>query len=155
MENIVDFAETSYNKNGKPWKSSKILRKNPNFFISSIFLHFLISLFSGAENLFVCLNFVPISFNISHKKIKLSNRLGRNTTPLRPLLFLKGLPCALHGNALAGLAVPAFFFIFRFSSFSSFLFFHLSFLWWSKNFAVSGGTDLRPLFFFSVFFSPF
>ena len=40
-----------------------------------------------------------------------------------PLLFFLGLPCVLHGNALAGLAAPAFFlnilllFIFFFSSF--------------------------------------
>ena len=36
MEIVADFDEKSYN-NGKPWKSSRILRVKPNFFI---FLHF-------------------------------------------------------------------------------------------------------------------
>ena len=44
MEIVEDFEEKSYNNNGKPWKSSRILRVNPfvfiflSFFI--IFLHF-------------------------------------------------------------------------------------------------------------------
>ena len=44
MEIVEDFDEKSYNNNGKPWKSSRILRVNPNFFILLsffiIFLHF-------------------------------------------------------------------------------------------------------------------
>ena len=40
MEIVEDFDETSYNNNGKPWKSSRILRVNPSF---SIFLSFFIS----------------------------------------------------------------------------------------------------------------
>ena len=39
MELVEDFDEKSYNNNGKPWKSSGILRVNPIFFI---FLSFLI-----------------------------------------------------------------------------------------------------------------
>ena len=39
MEIVEDFDEKSYNNNGKPWKSSRILRVNPNFFI---FLSFFI-----------------------------------------------------------------------------------------------------------------
>ena len=44
MEIVEGLDEKSYNNNGKPWKSSKILRVNPNFFIFLsffiIFLHF-------------------------------------------------------------------------------------------------------------------
>ena len=46
MEIVEDFDEKSYNNNGKPWKSSRILRVNPNFFIFlsffTIFLHFFV-----------------------------------------------------------------------------------------------------------------
>ena len=31
MEIVEDFDEKSYNNNGKPWKSSRILRVNPIF----------------------------------------------------------------------------------------------------------------------------
>ena len=44
MEILKDFDEQSYNNNGKPWKSSRILRVNPiffHFFILFIFFHFL------------------------------------------------------------------------------------------------------------------
>ena len=44
MEIVRDFDEKSYNNNGKPWKSSRILRVSPFFFIFLslfiIFLHF-------------------------------------------------------------------------------------------------------------------
>ena len=43
MEIVEDFDEKSYNNNGKPWKSSRILRVKPNFFIfhcSSFFVIF-------------------------------------------------------------------------------------------------------------------
>ena len=52
---IEDFAEKSYNNNGKPWKSSRILRMKPIFHSSSVFfsfLHFFHFSFSGAQNLF-------------------------------------------------------------------------------------------------------
>ena len=39
MEIVEDFDEKSYNNNGKPWKSSRILRVNP-FFHFSFFLFF-------------------------------------------------------------------------------------------------------------------
>ena len=42
MEIVEDFDEKSYNNNGKPWKSSRILRVKPNFFIFSLFIIFLI-----------------------------------------------------------------------------------------------------------------
>ena len=42
MEIVEDFDEKSYNNNGRPWKSSRILRVNPNFFIFlSFFIIFL------------------------------------------------------------------------------------------------------------------
>ena len=37
MEIVKDFDEKSYSNNGKPGKSSRILRVNPNFFIFIIF----------------------------------------------------------------------------------------------------------------------
>ena len=45
MEITEVFDEKSYNNDGKPWKSSRILRVKPNVFIfldfsSSFFLHF-------------------------------------------------------------------------------------------------------------------
>ena len=41
MEIVKDFDEKSYNNNnGKPWKSSRILRVKPNCFIFSLFFHF-------------------------------------------------------------------------------------------------------------------
>ena len=46
MEIVKDFDEKSYNNNGKAWKSSRILRMDPNFFIFLfffiIFLHFFV-----------------------------------------------------------------------------------------------------------------
>ena len=39
MEIVEDFDEKSYNNNGKPWKSSRILRVNPYFFTFYLF-HF-------------------------------------------------------------------------------------------------------------------
>ena len=48
MEIVEEFDKKSYNNNGKPWKSSRILRVKPNFFILSlsvIFLHFSFSHF--------------------------------------------------------------------------------------------------------------
>ena len=48
MEVVTDFDGKSYNNNGKPWKSSRILRVNPNFFIFlflNIFLHFFVFFF--------------------------------------------------------------------------------------------------------------
>ena len=38
-EIVEDFDEKSYNNNGKPWKSSRILRVKPNFFKFSLFFH--------------------------------------------------------------------------------------------------------------------
>ena len=40
IEIVEDFDEKSYNNNGKPWKSSRILRVNPNFVIFSFFPFF-------------------------------------------------------------------------------------------------------------------
>ena len=40
MEIVEDFDEKSYNNNGKPWKSSRILRVNPFFHFSFFFHHF-------------------------------------------------------------------------------------------------------------------
>ena len=42
LEIVKDFDEQSCNNNGKPWKSSRILRVNPNFLnFSFVFRHFL------------------------------------------------------------------------------------------------------------------
>ena len=46
MEIVEDFDEKSYNNNGKPWKSSRILRVNPIVFIFlSFFIFFFFSIF--------------------------------------------------------------------------------------------------------------
>ena len=46
MEIVEDFDEISYNNNGSPWKSSKILHVNPMFFIFlSFFIIFPFSFF--------------------------------------------------------------------------------------------------------------
>ena len=58
MEIVKDFDEKSYNNNGKPWKSSRILRVKPMFH----FLHF--SIFSLNISSFF-LNFSLFSFFIS------------------------------------------------------------------------------------------
>ena len=45
MEIVDDFDEKSYNNKGKPWKSLRVLRVNPNFFIFlSFFIMFLLFL---------------------------------------------------------------------------------------------------------------
>ena len=46
MEIVEDFDEKSYNNNGKPWKSSRILRVNPIFFIFLSFFFLFSSFFS-------------------------------------------------------------------------------------------------------------
>ena len=45
MEIIEGFDEKSYKNNGKPWKSSRILRVKPNFFIFSFFFNILFLIF--------------------------------------------------------------------------------------------------------------
>ena len=49
MEIVEDFDDKSYNNNGKPLRSSRILRVNPNFFIFLsvfiMFLHFFVFFF--------------------------------------------------------------------------------------------------------------
>ena len=70
MDIVEDFDEKSYNNNGKPWKSSRILRVNPIvsfFFLFSSFFsifcsflhllifsvfHFLFSFFSDEKSFF-------------------------------------------------------------------------------------------------------
>ena len=63
MEIVEDFDERSYNNNGKPWKSSRILRVNPNFFIFlsffNCFLHFFVFFFFF---IFSCFSIFPIFF---------------------------------------------------------------------------------------------
>ena len=41
MEIVEDFDEKSYNINGKPWKSLRILRVKPHFFIFHYFSYIL------------------------------------------------------------------------------------------------------------------
>ena len=77
MEIVEDFDEKSYNNNGKPWKSSRILRVNPIFvfffLFSSLFsifsfffsfFHFFI--FSHLFHFFHFLHFPPFSFIFFH-----------------------------------------------------------------------------------------
>ena len=70
MEIVEDFDEKSYNNNGKPQKSSRILRVNPNFFIFLslfiIFLHFafffIISFFLHFSSCFFIFHFFSFVF---------------------------------------------------------------------------------------------
>ena len=52
MEIVEDFDENSYNNNGKPWKSSRILRVNPNFFIFFLCPPFFVIFFVFLKNSF-------------------------------------------------------------------------------------------------------
>ena len=70
MEIVEDFDKQSYNNNGKPWKSSKILRLNRNFFIfhfSSLFFifsFFHVSSFFHSFQFFAIFSFLHFSFFI-------------------------------------------------------------------------------------------
>ena len=72
MEILEDFDEKSYNNNGKPWKSSRILRVNPIFFIFLSFFHhfspffrfFFISFIFFIFSIFV--HFLSFSFTFFH-----------------------------------------------------------------------------------------
>ena len=65
MEIVEDFDEKSYNNNGKPWKSSRILRGNSHFFsflsFFIIFLHF----FRFFFHFFIFFHFFPFFFIFS------------------------------------------------------------------------------------------
>ena len=58
MEIVEDFDEKSYNNNGKPWKSSRILRVNQFF---SLFF-----LFSSFSLIFSFFFFLKKKFHFSH-----------------------------------------------------------------------------------------
>ena len=81
MEIVEDFDERCYNNNGKPWKSSRILRVNPFFHFSfffhsftpfffvfffhfSIFFH--VSIFSIFSFSFIFFHFLSFSFMFFH-----------------------------------------------------------------------------------------
>ena len=66
MEIVEDFDEKSYNNNGKPWKSLRILRLNPffHFFIHFIFSFFSIFHFSSCS--FILYHFPSCSFIFFH-----------------------------------------------------------------------------------------
>ena len=68
MEIVEDFDEKTYNNNGKPLKSSRILRVNPIFFhfssCFSIFRHVLsFSFIFHFFHFFIFFHFLSISFN--------------------------------------------------------------------------------------------
>ena len=64
MEIVEHFDEKRYNNNGKPWKSSRILRVNPNFFIFlELFIFFLyFSFLLHFFHFFIFFNFSFSSF---------------------------------------------------------------------------------------------
>ena len=62
LEFIEDFDEKSYTNNGKPCKSSRILRVNPNFFIFHSFFH--IFTFFSCFFIFFILSFLFFHFFI-------------------------------------------------------------------------------------------
>ena len=65
MEIVEDVDAKSYNNNGKPWKSLRILRVNPNFFI---FYHFfsIFSFFFHFSFSFIFFHFLSFSFIFFH-----------------------------------------------------------------------------------------
>ena len=68
LEIVEDFDEKSYNNNGKPWKSSRILRVKPFFFIFLsffiIFLHFFV--FFSFFSFFIFFHFLSFSIIFFH-----------------------------------------------------------------------------------------
>ena len=76
MEIVDDFDEKSYNNNGKPWKSSRILHVNPIFsffflfssFFSIFFVFFIFSFFSFLSffQFFIFLHFLSFSLIFFH-----------------------------------------------------------------------------------------
>ena len=62
MEIVEDFDEKSYNNNGKPWKSSRILRVNPNFFICLSFFFFFSFFFHFSNFSFFVIFVIFLSF---------------------------------------------------------------------------------------------
>ena len=70
MEIGEDFDEKSYNNNGKSWKSSRILRVNPNIFIFLSFLiillHFFRFSFFLSFFIFPFFHFFHFSFQFFH-----------------------------------------------------------------------------------------
>ena len=72
MEIVKDFDEKSYNNNGKPWKSLRILRVNPiffiflSFFIFSFFSFFHLSFFFNFSFFFIFFHFLSFSFIFFH-----------------------------------------------------------------------------------------
>ena len=70
MEIVEDIDEKSYNNNGKPWKSLRILRVNPMFFIFLsffiIFIHFFVFFFFLFFSFFIFHFFIFHFFSIFH-----------------------------------------------------------------------------------------
>ena len=75
MEIVEDFDEKSYNDKGKPWKSSRILRVNPSFFLFLSFfiivLHFfrfffIFFIFPLFSFFFIFFHFLSFSFFFFH-----------------------------------------------------------------------------------------
>ena len=62
MEIVEDFDEQSYNNNGKLWKSSRILRVNPIFFIFLSFFNIFLFFFFRFFFIFSFFHFWHISF---------------------------------------------------------------------------------------------
>ena len=109
MEIVEDCDENSYNNNGKPWKSSRILRVNPffhlslffssffhlfhffhfsHFFIYFIFsfLHFSFIFFHFLSCSFIFVHFLSCSFMFFH--VLSCTKRGRGERGSRPFLLL-------------------------------------------------------------------
>ena len=139
MEIVEDFDEKSYNNNGKHWKSSRILRVNPNFFICSIFfifLHvlscsliFVFFVFVGCSKsvFFFGLNFVTISLDNSYVKNQL---LGPSRKVLFSFFSYFFLPFFVFFLAFYFFMFSHFLFI---SSFFDFLMFFIFFFIFSEE----------------------
>ena len=137
MEIVEDFDEKSYNNNnGKPWKSSSILRVNPNFFIFlfvNIFLQF--SFFSFFRFFFI---FFIFSFFLFHFSICFIFFIFFHFS----FIFLHVPSCFLHFPSVFLHFLSFSFIFFHFRSFSfifvhflsfSFIFIHFHFLSFSLS----------------------
>ena len=147
MEIVEDFDEKSYNNNGKPWKSSRILRVKPNFFFFfieqkflifsflfhsfhfSVFLHFFVFIFSSSffvSFFFFSFFLSSFFFNFLFFFFFSSSFLGCSKSDFFGLDCPK-ISCNIfwsrHGGYLFGPSFFLFFFCYFFPfSFFSFLF---------------------------------
>ena len=169
MEIVEDVDEKNYNTNGKPWKSSRILRVKPNFFFFSLFIIFL-HFFVFLHGFFFFLNFLDffhfslfftffmffisfISFNFSHY-CNCFNYFKHSCFPI--LSFLSFLSFFHFSSFVLLFLLFLFLFLLLFWVARNPIFFGLDCfkiscsISFQKSFEPSRGTSLGTLFLFSL-----